>query len=398
MHYLDHNASAPLRPEARAAMEAAAATVGNPSSVHAAGRTARGRLEDAREQVAELVSAASDTVLFTSGGTEAAALALAQAADACAMLLIGAVEHPCVIENAKRTGLPMRLLPVDAQGRADLDALDEMLATAPGPVFAALMLANNESGVLQPVAELAARVRDHGGLVFCDAVQAAGKMDVDVDALGVDYLSLSAHKIGGPAGIGALRVAPGAPLVPLWRGGGQERRLRTGTENRIGAAGFGAAAVAAKAGLKSERARIEALRRRLEEGLRTIAPDCRILGEGAPRLPNTTLFAVPGRRTETLVMQFDLAGVCVSAGSACSSGKVEPSHVVAAMTDDPAVARAAIRVSLGWNSTGEDVDAFLAAAERILADRTRDGRRRDGRREDAASTSVAARDVKGSSP
>ncbi|RMF16758.1 MAG: cysteine desulfurase [Alphaproteobacteria bacterium] len=367
MHYLDHNASAPLRPEARLAMEETAAIAGNPSSVHAAGRAARARLEDARERVAGLIGAAPETILFTSGGTESAALAMAQAANGCTLVLTSAIEHPCVLENAKRGAIPMASLPVNADGRADLDALEVTLTDAPGPVFVALMLANNESGVVQPVDAAARLVHEHGGRIFCDAVQAAGKMPVDVEALGVDYLSLSAHKIGGPAGIGALYLRPGTPFVPLWGGGGQERRLRTGTENRIGAAGFGAAAKAAGDRLGSERARIAALRERLESRLHAIAPDLHIFGEAVERLPNTTLFAVPGRRAETLVMQFDLAGVCVSSGSACSSGKVEPSHVVAAMTDDPALARAAIRVSLGWNSSEADVDAFLSAAEHIFA-------------------------------
>ncbi|GIX17170.1 MAG: cysteine desulfurase [Rhodothalassiaceae bacterium] len=368
--YLDHNATTPLREEAREAVTEAAARFGNPSSVHHFGREARAIVEDAREAVAALIGAEPAEIVFTSGGTEADALAVHQIPPGC-QVLASAVEHPAVRDNLRRReDVDLVWLPVDGTGVVDDGAFADALAALDPdrPVFVVVMLANNETGVVQPVAQLVTLARAAHGRVlgFSDAVQAAGKLPVDVGGLGVHYLALSAHKIGGPKGVGALWLHPEAPFAPLWRGGGQERRLRTGTENVIGIAGFGAAARAVGRRMEEEARRLARLRGRLEDGLRALRPDVVILGADAPRVPNTTLFAVPGTRAEVLVMRFDLAGVAVSTGAACSSGRTEPSHVVAAMTADPAIREAAVRVSLGWSTSEDDIDRFLAAAREIL--------------------------------
>ncbi len=369
--YLDHNATTPLRPEVRAAMAEAFGRFGNPSSVHRFGRAARAMIEDAREAVAALINAEPAEILFTSGGTEAAAIALHQVPEN-AWCLVSRIEHPAVRDNVPQgQGTATQWLPVTAEGVVDLDRLEAVLAAAPPerPVFLALMLANNESGVVQPVAKARAMLeqtgRDH--LIFTDAVQAVGKIAVDVRALGVDYLALSAHKLGGPKAVGALYVRSHAPFRSLWRGGGQERRMRPGTENVLGIVGLGAAARAAAARIAEETRRLSRLREEMESALKAIRPDLVILGERAARVPNTTLFAVPGTKAEVLVMRFDLAGIAVSTGAACSSGRTEPSHVVAAMTDETAIREAAVRVSLGWSTTKDDVARFLAVAADVLA-------------------------------
>ena len=369
--YLDHNATTPLRPEAQAAMEEAFARFGNPSSVHRLGRAARAMIEDAREAVAALIHADPAEILFTSGGTEAAAIALGQIPQG-ARCLASRIEHPAVRDNLPSgPETAVRWLPAGGDGVVDLGGLEALCAAGSPdrPVFLALMLANNESGVIQPVAKARALLEEAGcaHLVFTDAVQALGKIPVDVQALGVDYLALSAHKIGGPKGVGALYVRSRAPFRPLWRGGGQERRMRPGTENVLGIVGFGAAARAVAARMTEEAQRLAHLRARMEGALKAIRPDLVILGERAERVPNTTLFAVPGMKAEVLVMRFDLAGIAVSTGAACSSGRTEPSHVVAAMTEDPAIREAAVRVSFGWSTTEEDVSRFLAVAGEILA-------------------------------
>ncbi len=361
--YLDYNATAPIRASAAAAVSEALRLGGNPSSVHAFGRAARARLEDARESVAALVGARPEQLVFTSGGTEANNLALAWARGG--RVLVSAGEHSSVLEAAPEA----ERIPLKGDGQVDLAVLERRLAETPRPSLVSLMLANNETGVVQPLAEAVRLARAAGVPVHCDAVQAAGKMALDVGALGVQLLSLSAHKIGGPTGVGALVIAGDLSLEPLLRGGGQERRRRAGTENLAGIAGFAAAAREA-AGELSEFAKLAQLRNRIEAEIKAVASAARIFGVESPRLANTTCLAMPGVRAETQVMALDLAGVAVSAGAACSSGKVAPSHVLKAMGVGDALADGAIRVSLGWASVPEDVEQFLAAWAKLY-DKTR---------------------------
>jgi len=363
--YLDWNASAPAWPAAAAAVAEALREGGNASSIHAAGQAARRRIEAARARVAALAGARADQVVFTSGATEANNQALRCAGRAA--VLVSAVEHPSVLEavpDAVR-------LPVDGDGVADLDALDRALAAAPAPALVSLMLANNETGVIQPVAEAAAVARRHGALVHCDAVQGPGRLPVDLAALGADLLSLSAHKIGGPQGVGALVLRDPGAAGRLIHGGGQERGLRAGTENLPGIAGFGAAAESILALDSGAAAAMAALRDDLERRIRALAPDAVVFGAGAPRLPNTSQLAMPGLAAETQVIAFDLAGIAVSAGAACSSGRVEAPAVLAAMGVPDALARCAIRVSLGWTTTPADIDRFVAAWETLYRRRER---------------------------
>lgn len=354
--YFDHNATTPLRPQAEAGMIAALGGVGNPSSVHGFGRAARRLIEDAREQVAALVGVGPESVIFTSGGTEASALAIRGSRPR--RVLVSAVEHASVLD-ADATAAR---IPVDADGVVDLDALEAMLAASHAPAVVCVMLANNETGVIQPVAAVAEVAARHGATVHCDAVQAAGKVPVDFAALGVDALSVSAHKLGGPAGVGALVVRSGARFRPQLRGGGQERRLRAGTENVAGIVGFGAAAAAVGDAreIAAEAARLLALRTRLETGLLAATPMAQIVAVDAGRLPNTVCIVIPGVAAETLVMALDLAGAAISAGSACSSGKVAASHVLRAMGLGDHLARQAVRISMGWTTTSAEVDRFLA--------------------------------------
>jgi len=363
--YLDYNATARVRPEVVEAMHAALTEVGNPSSVHRAGRRARQTLETARAQVAALVGAPPQAVVFTSGGTEANNQALASVEGG---RLVSAVEHDCVLEAAPEA----ERVPVDRDGRVDLTALADLLARE-RPALVSVMLANNETGVVQPVAEVTKLAKENGALVHCDAVQAPGKLDVDMATLGVDLLTLSAHKFGGPQGVGALVLAAGIEPRALLVGGGQERRWRAGTENLPGIVGFGRACELALEA-RDERARIAALRDRLEAEVTALAPSAAVYGRGVARLPNTSCLAMPGVANETQLIAFDLAGIAVSTGSACSSGKVGASHVLAAMGLDPAQAGSAIRVSLGWASTEDDVERFVAAWSRLYA-RTRGGTR-----------------------
>ena len=352
--YLDYNATAPVRPEAVAAVARALEATGNASSVHRFGRMARRLVEDAREAVAALVGALPEAVVFTSGGTESNNTALRGAGSE--RLLVSAGEHDSVLHVAPEADR----IPLKADGVIDLDALAAMLAGDARPAFISVMLANNETGVIQPLAEAVALAREHGALVHCDAVQAAGKIPVDFTALGVDFMSLSAHKMGGPPGVGALVIAGGVEIAPLIRGGGQERRRRAGTENPPGIAGFGA--VAALAAGEAERGgALAELRDGLERRLGALAPEARIYGADAPRLPNTSCLGLPGVAAETQVMALDLAGVAVSAGSACSSGKVTPSHVLRAMGASEAESGSAIRVSLGWRSEAAHIDRFIEA-------------------------------------
>jgi cysteine desulfurase len=378
--YLDYNATAPLRHEAREAALSAMTTTGNPSSVHAEGRLARGIIEDARVDVARLTGAASRCVTFVSGGTEAVNCALnpffgvgAGGAPLDRLLLNGG-EHLCVLSGHRFPAAAVEMAPLGADGRIDLDWLDSAVRR-PGRVLLALQGANNETGVIQPVAEAAALVHAAGGYVFCDAVQLAGREDCAIDALGADALALSAHKMGGPRGVGALVAArPGLSLgEPLIRGGGQERGARAGTENVTAISGFGAAARACLEEAPGEAPRLSAMRDRLTRAVRGAAPHAVVFGETAPRLSNTVCFAIPRVEAATLMIALDLAGVAVSSGSACSSGKVTPSHVLAAMGVAPDLARGAIRLSLGWASREDDVrrfaEAFAATIARIVAGR-----------------------------
>ncbi len=370
--YLDWNATTALRDEAKAALAGALTLPGNPSSVHAEGRAARRVIELAREQVAALVGARPGDVFFTWSGTEANMLALTPAIEVAgdkrprSRLLISAIEHASVRAGGRFPREAIAELAVTADGRLDLAALAGTIEKSPRALVS-LMLANNETGVIQPVAEAAALVHAAGGLLHVDAVQAAGRIDCDIATLGADLLTLSAHKIGGPKGVGALvRSSDDIHLPdPLIRGGGQERGFRAGTENVAGIAAFGAAAAAARRERATEADHMLALRNLLETGLHEISPRATIFGAGAERLPNTTLFTAPGMKAETAVIAFDLEGVAVSSGAACSSGKVQPSYVLAAMGVSPPLTRGAVRISLGWNTSGADVEKFLGAWRKL---------------------------------
>ncbi|HMD64306.1 MAG TPA: cysteine desulfurase family protein [Stellaceae bacterium] len=353
--YLDWNATAPMRPEAAAAMSEALGRWGNPSSVHRRGRAARQTIERAREAVAALLGDADPSgVVFVSGGTEANHLALLGAGRD--RVLVSAVEHDSVRSAAPTA----EIIPVGPDGIVILDALDRLLAADLRPALVSVMYANNETGVVQPVADIAAIAQRHGALFHCDAVQAAGKLVLDTGTIGADLVTLSAHKIGGPPGVGALVITGEIDLVPLFRGGGQERRRRAGTENLPGIAGFAVAAAAAAADI-AVYDRVAALRDELEAGIAAIAPEAVVLGVRVHRLPNTSAIAMPGLAAETQVVALDLDGVMVSAGAACSSGKVGPSHVLAAMRVDPEIAASTIRVSLGWRSSEAEIAHFLRA-------------------------------------
>ncbi len=380
--YLDYNATAPMRPEARAAVVAALETIGNPSSVHAEGRAARRIVEDARAEVARLGGVPSRCVTFVSGATEAANMALnprfgvGAAEPPLDRLILAAGEHPAVLRGHRFPHSAVELAPLGSDGRVDLEAL-AAACRKPGRPLVALQGANNETGVVQPVAEAAVLAHAAGGFLFCDAVQLAGRADVSLASLGADALALSAHKMGGPKGAGAL-IASGPDVSlgePLIRGGGQERGARAGTESVAAIAGFGAAARAAPVGIPAELSRLAALRDVLSNAVFAAAPDAIVFGATAPRLSNTHCFAVPGVEAATLMIALDLAGVAVSSGSACSSGKVTPSHVLAAMGVATDLARGAIRLSLGWASVAPDVErfaaAFAAAIQRMRAGRTR---------------------------
>lgn len=371
--YLDNNATAPLRPEARAAMLAALETPGNASSVHGEGRWARQALDAARRNVAALVSTDPDNVVFTSGGTEANALGILGAIQAAAdagqrftRLIVSAIEHDSVLATAKRCeeaypGLRLAICPVDRAGRISLGDLKQMLMEGKGRALVSVMAVNNETGVIQPVAEIAHLAHDHNALFHCDAVQAAGKIPLAMGSTGADYLTLSAHKIGGPQGAGAVIRASGAAMRAQLAGGQQEFGFRPGTQNVAAIAGFGAAANAVR-GIQADTAR----RDRFEQRLKSLCPDAVIFGEGAERVANTTCIAVANIPAETVLIALDLDGFAVSAGAACSSGKVVQSHVLSAMGYDASLASSAIRISSGWQTTDSDLDAFADAWARII--------------------------------
>jgi cysteine desulfurase len=352
--YLDHNATSPLRPVVKAAMTDAMEAHGNASSIHREGRQAHKLVDDAREDVARSIGTIAPSVVFTSGGSEANNMAIKGAP--VERVLVSAVEHPAVLEAAKASGKDVYVIPVDADGVIDLSAL---AAALPGsPALVSIMLANNETGVIQPLRDVVALAQQHGALVHTDAVQAFGKMPVNMGVLGVDMMTLSAHKAGGPQGVGALIVRDGLVLENLVHGGGQELRRRAGTQNIVGIAGFAALAT-------ENFINIKYLRDQLESSLEDVV----VFGKGAERLSTTSCFAFPGSSAETLLINLDLEGIAVSSGSACSSGKVARSHVLAAMNIAPDLARGAIRISLGWNTTAQDIQFFVETWQRLMARR-----------------------------
>jgi cysteine desulfurase len=367
--YLDWNATTPLRPEARAAMLAAYELIGNPSSVHAEGREARRLVEDARASLATAVGGLPRNVVFTSAGSEANALALSpglrgRSGEPVRRLLVSAVEHASVLAGGRFPAESISQIRVTRSGLVDLDHLRELLAGGP-PALVSIMAANNETGAMHPVVEAARIVHEAGGLLHVDAIQALGKIAFNINAVGADLATFSAHKIGGPKGVGALVTAEGlAGLEPVLRGGGQELGRRAGTENVPGIAGFGAAVTAALQALPEDAERMASLRNSLENGIRSIA-QATIFADDVERLPNTVLFTATGLKAETIVIGFDLEGVAVSSGSACSSGKVQPSHVLSAMGYGATVAQGAVRLSLGWSTEAEDINRALEAWRKL---------------------------------
>ena len=371
--YLDNNATAPLRPEAKTAMLAALDMCGNASSVHAEGRAARAFLDAARKQVAQLAAASADNVIFTSGGTEANALvingavqAASEAGQRITRLVVSAVEHDSVLATAARceqlhAGVKVVVCPVVSSGSLNLAELRRLLMEGKGRALVSLQAVNNETGVIQPVQAAASLARESGALVHCDAVQAAGKIPLGLDLLGVDYLTFSAHKIGGPQGAGAVVKRQGVPLASQIIGGQQEFGYRAGTQNVAAIAGFGAAAAALKSATS---AHISS--KSLESRLKSLCPEAVILGENADRVGNTTCIAAPNITAETLLIALDLDGFAVSAGAACTSGRITRSHVLAAMGCEPALAACAIRISLGWQTQSSEIQAFADAWGRIV--------------------------------
>ena len=377
--YLDWNATTPLRDEARRAISDALDLPGNASSVHAEGREARKWIESARSAVAKAVGTVPRNVVFTSGGTEANALALVPnlrrgTGPAVERLVVSAIEHASVLSGGRFPRELIETVRVTPAGVVDLDHLRQLLRAGP-PALASVMLANNETGAIQPIAEVAEIVHAAAGLLHVDAIQAFGKIPFDMGETGADLLTLSAHKIGGPKGVGALVLSEGVSgLEPLLRGGGQELSRRAGTENVAGIAAFGAAAAAAMAARPAEGGRLRVLQERLEEGLR-LTPGVIVFSDSGQRLPNTTLFTAPGLKAETAVIGFDLAGIAVSSGSACSSGKVQPSHVLEAMGFEPDIAQGAVRLSTGWSTRDADIDRCLEAWRKLAGNLLKDQRR-----------------------
>ena len=370
--YLDHNATSPLRPQARAAMLSALDSVGNPSSVHAEGRAAKALLEDSRAAVATAVGGPRRGVVFTSGATEAASLALSpmlrRESDEAPidLLLIGAGEHLCVLQGHRFPPDAVATIPLTPEGVISLGALEKTLERrSDARTMLALQAVNNETGVIQPVAEAAALIHAGNGVVVCDAVQSVGRLETTFATTDADILFFSSHKLGGPMGVGALAFRDESLHLeaPLLRGGGQEFGRRAGTENIAGIAGFAAALAAATAELAEEAARLADLRDALERQVLKVAPDARFYGSKAPRAPNASAFAIPGLAPRTMLMALDLENVALSAGSACSSGKMAESHVLAAMG---AADREALRASFGWSSTREDVEEFGKVLARVV--------------------------------
>ena len=376
--YLDYNATARVRPEVAMAVASALESFGNPSSVHDAGRQAKARIETAREHVAELVGTQPRAVVFTSGGTEANNIALCGTAAQGRRLVVSAIEHDSILKILQKFPDRGALVPVNRDGVVDVGALVDLLAQSTEPVLISVMLANNETGVIQPIAEVVEAARDHGALVHCDSVQGPGKIPVNFDDMGVDLMSLSAHKFGGPQGVGALVVREGAEPRNLLHGGKQERGHRPGTENVPGIAGFGAAAELALSN-EHEAMRIEALRNRMEKEIPALSAEAHVVGSKVPRLPNTSCIVMPGVPAETQVMSLDLSGVAVSAGSACSSGKVSRSHVLEAMGLPPEHTGFCHSRQSGLGLRGGRRGSISEGVERTLPAPGRQGRRSVGR-------------------
>ncbi|MDH4982694.1 cysteine desulfurase family protein [Hyphomicrobium sp. D-2] len=362
--YLDYNASAPLRPAAREAVLAALDAPGNASSVHAEGRRARTIIEGAREHVAALVGATPSEVVFTSGATEANNCVMAAG---WAAICVADIEHDPVLAPARGSGAEIIKLPVSTDGVVDLAAAREALAEAVSRhqdarrVLLSVMMANNETGVIQPVAKAGNMARDLGIQFHVDAVQGVGRLPFQFSDIGADTLTISAHKLGGPRGVGALIVGDGNNLPALVRGGGQERRRRGGTENVAGIAGFGAAAAEVQRECERSSERLQVLRDRLEADVMRETPAAVIIGRNVARIANTSCIAMPGKPSETLVIRMDLDGIAISSGAACTSGKIGENTVLAAMGLDASITGSAVRVSLGAGTTDDDVTAFLAA-------------------------------------
>lgn len=354
--YLDYNATAPLKPQAKEAILAALDSCGNASSIHTSGRAARSKIEKARADVAALLDVDAKQVIFTSGATEANNTIIR---GFTGRKLVSAIEHPSVIEADEN----LELIPVTSDGVVDLAAFEKIIKSGPAPTLVSVMLVNNETGAVQPVAEIAKLAKAAGAIMHTDAVQAYGRIKFTRAELSVDFLSISAHKMGGPQGIGALIMAPGAPTPRLLKGGGQERMQRAGTENVVAIAGFGASALATDYAAYQH---LATLRDRSEKFLAESSNRVNIFSQSAPRVSNTVCFALEGASAETLLINMDLEGICLSSGSACSSGTVRTSHVLKAMNVDDSIARGALRLSLGWNSTADDITAFEAAWTKLI--------------------------------
>ncbi|MFD2206165.1 cysteine desulfurase family protein [Kiloniella antarctica] len=352
--YLDYNATAPVRPEVIEAVTSALKQTGNPSSIHEYGRAARRLVEDARAEIATLVGSKPARVVFTSGGTEANNLVLKGSGRN--RILVSSIEHPSVLQVCEGA----LQIPVDENGNLQLAALEKLLDEDGENTLVSVMMANNETGVLQPIDQIVKLAHDKGALVHCDAVQAAGKVSINCEELGIDFTTISSHKLGGPQGMGALILGKGLEITSQQLGGGQERRRRGGTENVPGIAGFGIAAKLSLEGLSDMQKKTQ-VREAMEQKLLTAAPMARVFGANTPRVPNTTTITMPGVPSDTQLMILDLEGYAVSSGSACSSGKVQTSHVLKAMGADDKVAGEAIRISTGWNSSPEDLDRFADA-------------------------------------
>ncbi len=371
--YLDYSATTPLRPQARRAMALFLdESFGNPSSVHALGRDARLALEDARRRVKATLGMAEERLVFTGSGSEADNLAILGFArrNPGGCIIRSSIEHKAVIaatQALQSEGYDVRVAPVDAKGVVDMSALEELASSATGPTLVSVMWANNETGVIQPVAEIAELCRAHGAVFFSDAVQAFGKVPVAPLDVGVDLVALAAHKIGGPKGVGALVARRDRVLEPLIYGGGQEGGLRAGTENVAGIAGFAAAAEAAAEQLEGESLRLSSLRDRLAEGLLSTLPEIVVNGSDAPqRLPNLLSVSLPDVDIEGLLTSLDLEGICVSSGSACTTGSVEASHVMRAMGREGEYAANTIRISLGWGTQADDIEYVVRLFPKLV--------------------------------
>ena len=358
--YLAHNATTPPLPEVIAAVFDTMGLIGaNPSSIHTNGRAARIIVDNARDSVAALVGAEPEEVVFTSGGSESNNTGIM--CTGSRRILVSPTEHAAVLKTVLTRSPNSVLIPVDHNGLVDLEELEAILSNDHEPALVCVMAANNETGVLQPMAEISELAHRHGAFVHCDAVQAVGKIPVDIKAWGVDYLALSGHKMGGPQGVGALVRRGNAPLSSFITGGGQEHGIRAGTENVAAISGLGIAAQMTAGSLDENSATLMAYRDALEIGIKALSPATKIFCEDAPRLPNTSNFSLPGVSSDKQIMALDLAGVFVSAGAACSAGKVDPSHVLESMDVDPELSTTALRISFGWSSEAADVDRFLDA-------------------------------------